>query len=226
MERCTKEMVQYQQGMPFMNLLTSKVLKMVLKVEHIAKSFGKNKVLVDVSFEMQPGSLYGIAGENGSGKSTLMKIIVGDWKSDKGKITLNSKVGYCPQQTLLFSHLTVNEHFCYFGAAYGMSEESIKERSGILMDFFNFSKFRKEQIATLSGGTQQKLNLSLALLHEPGLLVLDEPYMGFDWDTYLKFWDFAHHLKTAGCTILIVSHLITERIRFDRIFNLVNGQLE
>lgn len=198
---------------------------MILKVQNIAKSFGQNKVLQDVSFEMNPGSLVGIAGENGSGKSTLLKIIVGEWKPDGGKISSAGRLGYCPQQTLLFSQLTIDEHFQYFSAAYGLEKETWVSRSQLLMDQFNFGKYRKERVAKLSGGTQQKLNLSIALLHQPDLLILDEPYSGFDWDTYLRFWDYTIQLLKEGCAILVVTHLISEKDRFDKVFNLTEGCL-
>ena len=93
---------------------------MILKVENIAKVFGKNKVLKNVTFEMNSCALYGIVGENRSGKSTLLKIIVGEWKSDGGKISTTGRLGYCPQQILLFPQLTIDEHFRYFAAAYGI----------------------------------------------------------------------------------------------------------
>jgi len=199
---------------------------MVLKVENIAKAFGKNKVLKNVSFEMKPSSLYGIVGENGSGKSTLLKIIVGEWKSDSGKISATGRLGYCPQQTLLFSQLTVDEHFRYFAAAYGIEKETLITRSESLMNYFSFKKYQKEKIANLSGGTQQKLNLAIALLHQPKLLILDEPYNGFDWDTYLRFWNYTQQLRDEGCAILVVTHFITEKERFDKVYNLEEGQLK
>lgn len=198
---------------------------MILKVENIAKSFGKNKVLQNVSFEMNSSSLYGIVGENGSGKSTLLKIIVGEWKSDSGKISVYDRVGYCPQKALLFSQLTVDEHFRYFAAAYGIEKAELSHRSESLMNYFNFKKFNKEKIANLSGGTQQKLNLAIALLHQPKLLILDEPYNGFDWDTYLRFWDYTHQLREEGCAILVITHLLTEKNQFDKVYNLKEGQL-
>jgi len=174
---------------------------------------------------MEPGSLKGIVGENGAGKTTLMKIIVGRWKADKGKIKVNGKIGYCPQKVLLFSHLTVDENFRYFSAAYGIGKKNFLINRDALMEQFNFKAFRKEKFENLSGGTQQKLNLSIALLHQPDLLVLDEPYNGFDWDTYLRFWDYTGTLRKRGCTILIVTHLVTEKERFDTIYNLENGYL-
>ena len=199
---------------------------MVLKAEHIHKSFGKKKVLQDLSLEVTSGSLCGIVGENGSGKSTLLKILVGEWKPSRGRILIEGKIGYCPQQISLFSQLTVEEHFKYFGAAYKITPEMLLTRQQHLLEYFNYVKYLKDKVAHLSGGTCQKLNLSLAMLHNPDLLILDEPYNGFDWDTYRRFWDYIHRLREAGCAILVVSHFITEKKPFNRIFNLENGCLQ
>jgi len=200
-------------------------MNMILKVENISRSFGKHKVLKNISFEMDSSVMYGIVGENGSGKSTLLKIIAGEWKADQGSISVAGRIGYCPQKSLLFSQLTVDEHFRYFASAYRIENSMWIARSEMLMDFFNFRQYRKERISNLSGGTQQKLNLSIALLHQPDLLILDEPYNGFDWDTYMKFWAYAGQLRMQGSAILTVTHLITEKDRFDRVFDLIHGHL-
>jgi ABC-type multidrug transport system ATPase subunit len=175
---------------------------------------------------MKSGSLNAVVGENGSGKSTLLKIIVGRWRGDSGKVTFKGKIGYCPQQSLIFSDLTVDENFRYFSAAYGLDQKTSLAQSEHLLEHFDFKRYHKDKVSTLSGGTQQKLNLSLALLHQPDLLVLDEPYNGFDWETYLRFWDLTNELRKKGCIILIVCHLVNEIERFDRIYNLKNGYLD
>ncbi|MBT8393285.1 MAG: ABC transporter ATP-binding protein [Bacteroidia bacterium] len=198
---------------------------MILRSEHIVKSFGRKKVLKDISFQLEAGTITGIVGENGSGKSTLMEIIVGVRRAQNGTVQINGKLGYCPQRALLFPHLTVQEHFNYFSVAYGISKEPSKLRSTELLDHFNFAKYNQERIINLSGGTQQKLNLSISLLHKPDLLILDEPYNGFDWDTYQRFWDYTNHLRKQGCAVLIVTHLLSEKNRFDRIYELENGIL-
>jgi len=198
---------------------------MILNSEHIAKSFGRNKVLKDISFQLEAGSITGIVGENGSGKSVLMEIIVGVRSADQGAIIRNGSIGYCPQRAVLFPHLTVQEHFIYFSIAYGIGNEQSKKRSEELLNHFNYKKYQQEKIVNLSSGTQQKLNLSIALLHEPDLLILDEPYNGFDWDTYQRFWDYTNQLKNRGCAILIVTHLLSEKERLDRIYELENGIL-
>ncbi len=199
---------------------------MILKAENIVKSFGKKKVLEDLSFSMKAGTLNGIVGENGSGKSTLLKIIVGQWQADKGEVTIEGRIGYCPQEPLIFKQLTVEEHFQYFSAAYGLEKNSWQPQCETLLEHFNFKQYRTDMVYKLSGGTQQKLNLSLALLHQPKLLILDEPYNGFDWDTYLCFWEFTDKMLKKECAILVVTHLLNEKDRFDRIYNLKNGYLE
>ncbi len=158
---------------------------MILQAENIVKSFGRKKVLRGLSFGMKAGSLNGIVGENGSGKSTLLKIIVGHWQADQGKVFIEGRLGYCPQEPLVFPQLTVQEHFQYFSSAYSLPKKSSLLQTELLLEHFNFKQYRSDKVAELSGGTQQKLNLSLALLHQPQLLILDEPYNGFDWETYL-----------------------------------------
>lgn len=199
---------------------------MILKLENISKSFGKKSVLRDVSLQLKAGTLTGIVGENGSGKSTLMRIIVGDIGPTKGKVQNRGKTGYCPQEAILFSEITVKEHFRYFSAAYNIEPKVLNTRVEKLLDQFNYRKYYNTQVGNLSGGTRQKLNLSIALLHDPELLVLDEPYNGFDWDTYQKFWDYTNDLKEKGCAVLVVSHLISEKKKFDRIYKLKNGSLK
>lgn len=199
---------------------------MILKAENIVKSFGKKRVLKGLDFEIPSGTLNGIVGENGSGKSTLLKIIVGQWKADKGMISIGGKIGYCPQESLIFPQLTIEEHFKYFSAAYRLGRDSWQKSYRILLEHFNFEQYQNYKVHELSGGTQQKLNLSLALFHEPELLILDEPYNGFDWETYMHFWNFAKQLLHKGCTILVVTHLLNEKDRFDRIYHLKNGLLE
>lgn len=203
----------------------------VLTVEDIHKTFRKritlhpraNHVLRGVSFSLPHAAMVGLVGENGSGKSVLMKIIVGLMKADSGSVRLDGRLGYCPQVPLLYEKLTCEETFHLFGHAYNLTDAETEARAAELFDLLGFERFRTELVENLSGGTRQKLNLSVALLHRPDLLLLDEPYSGFDWETYLKFWQLTHSLREQGTTILIVSHFIEERSHFDKIVHLKNG---
>lgn len=203
---------------------------MILQTKNIVKSFGSKHVLKDLSFSIKKGTLTGIVGENGTGKTTLLKILVGLWKPDSGNVKINGEFGYCPQDALVFPHLTVLENFKYFTAAYGsrllnknINKNAIWEE---MLDHFKFSQYKDKPVNKISGGTAQKLNLSIALIHRPDLLILDEPYAGFDWETYEKFWDYTLKYRENGFSILMVTHLLTEKSIFDNIYHLKNGKLE
>lgn len=195
----------------------------VLSVEDVRKSYGRKAVLRGGTLQANSGELVCIVGENGSGKSTLLKIVAGILKPDGGSIHCSSRSGYCPQEPLLYEYLTIEEHFRLFGAAYNLSSEFAKQHSEELMETFSFGSYRRFKVHQLSGGTRQKLNLSLALLHDPELLLLDEPYAGFDWETYQCFLEYTRQTTGQGKCIIMVSHLVYEKHRFKRIFQLKEG---
>lgn len=194
----------------------------VLQATAIAKSFGRHRVLRDISFEVEPGTLVGIVGENGAGKSTLLRILVGDLRPDRGDVFVRGVAGYCPQIPILNESLTVAQHLDYFGAAYDIAT---CQRAEELVGTLHFAQYRTARVGTLSGGTKQKLNLTLALMHEPDVLLLDEPYQGFDWETYLRFWELATELRGRGCALVIISHMFFEQERFDRLFQIQEGEI-
>ena len=181
-------------------------------------------VLDELSLEVRAGELVGLVGENGSGKSTLMQLIVGLLGRDSGTIDRPARVGYCPQQPLLWDKLTIAEHFELFATAYRMDETKGRTAARTLMDELEFARYADYRVEKLSGGTRQKLNLAIALMHTPQLLLLDEPYSGFDWETYLRFWEMTKIRRDAGMAIVIVSHLLAERDRLDRIYELRDGK--
>lgn len=183
------------------------------------------EVLAGADITLTEGEIVGIVGGNGSGKSTLMKILVGALQADSGRVTRDGTIGWCPQESLLYDRLTVDETFELFGEAYGLADERVRARRDELAERLDFEQYLEYRIDHLSGGNRQKVNLAIALLHEPDLLLLDEPYTGFDWETYLAFWDLTDTLVDRGTTIAIISHLISERERFDRIVELEDGTL-
>lgn len=195
-------------------------------VAGLGHRFGRRVVLHDVTFDAGPGDLIGIVGENGSGKSTLLRAMVGLLRPAHGTVTIRGRLGYCDQEPALFADLTVDEHFRWFARAYGIADdpEWMSRRDALLLRYA-FDAWRGDRVATLSGGTRQKLHLALALLHDPAVLVLDEPYQGFDWETYLRFWDHAEALRRDGSTIVVVSHLVHDRERFTRLFVMQHGTL-
>lgn len=204
----------------------------VLRVEDVHKSFRRGApwrrhrahVLRGASLMVAPGELVGLVGENGSGKSTLMQIIVGLLGHDAGTVQRPARMGYCPQLPLLWEKLTVDEHFELFAQAYALVPDTAVAARDALLEELQFAKYLTYRVEELSGGTRQKLNLALALLHEPQLLLLDEPYSGFDWETYLRFWRLAERRRQDGMAILIVSHLLSERGRLTRVYELRDGR--
>lgn len=207
---------------------------LVLDVAGVTKAFSSGppwrrahtRVLDGVSLQVAPGELVGLVGENGSGKSTLMQIAVGLLARDGGTVTHADRLGYCPQLPLLWDKLTIAEHFDLFAQAYRLDPgRAERSRDGLLAEL-GFAKYLRYRVEDLSGGTRQKLNLALALLHDPQLLLLDEPYAGFDWETYLRFWEMAEERRAGGMAILVVSHLLTERDRLTRVYELRDGRCE
>jgi len=196
-----------------------------LEVRNVHKRFGKLQVLRGVDFKVSRGEIVGITGENGSGKSTLLKIIVGLLPYDQGEVILHGSFGYCPQDPLLFDDLTMEENIEYFSAAYGLDQKEGIFRGNELMKMLRCEQFKDKLARYLSGGTRQKLNLIISLLHDPDILILDEPYQGFDYESYLSFWEIAKNLKEKGKSILIASPMIYEHHYLTKIYKLENGRL-
>lgn len=206
----------------------------VLRVDDVHKAFARGiwprrrriEILRGATLQVSAGELVGLVGENGSGKSTLMKIVVGLLRRDSGSVERPGRFGYCPQVPLLWAKLTPAEHFALFAGAYHLDDRAARHQRDALVDELQFGRYLDYRVEELSGGTQQKLNLALALLHRPELLLLDEPYSGFDWETYLRFWEMAERRRADGMGILIVSHLLAERDRLTRIYVLRDGRCE
>ncbi len=193
-----------------------------LRISGVCKAYGGRPVLRDVDLDVPAGTLVGVVGENGAGKSTLLRIAVGHLAPDRGTVTRTGPVGYCPQRAVLNDAFTVGQHLRLFQMAYRLPT---LERADELMRLLAFTDCRRQQVGRLSGGTRQKLNLLIALMHDPQLLVLDEPYQGFDWDTHQRFWTLAAGLRDQGRSIIVVSHLLHDLHHFDAIAHLRQGRL-
>ncbi|WP_315913554.1 ABC transporter ATP-binding protein [Arthrobacter sp. lap29] len=203
----------------------------VLQASGITKSyhrgpwpFGQTRdVLSGVDLALHRGEVVGLTGENGSGKSTLMKILVGEMRADQGTISRSGRLGYCPQAPLVYERLTCDEHFDLFARACGMTGQAMAVSRESIYEELGFKRYARTRADQLSGGTLAKLNLGLALLADPDVLLLDEPSAGFDWDTYQKFWILVAGRRAAGRTVLIISHIVVDEDRFDRILDIRDG---
>ena len=204
----------------------------LLDAQAVTKSFRRSwwpggqrtPVLRGADLALQPGEIVGLVGENGSGKSTLMKILVGALARDGGSLRREGTLGYCHQDPVLYERLTCDEHLDLFGAAYGLEAADLERSRAELYERLEYQRFADRRVDELSGGTRAKLNLTIAMLHDPRLLFLDEPYAGFDWDTYQRFWAISEERRDAGATLLVISHFIADEERFDRIYDLVEGK--
>ena len=193
-----------------------------LAARGIRKSFGRRRVLTGLDLDIAAGELVAVVGENGTGKTTLLRILAGELRPDAGSVTIAGRPGYCPQAVVLDEALTVDQNVRYFQAAYGIDSP---DRAEELIERLGFATCRGQRAGTLSGGTKQKLSLTLALMHDPPVLLLDEPYQGFDWQTYLAFWELASELREKGTATVVISHLVFEQDRFDRICHLAGGRI-
>jgi ABC-type multidrug transport system ATPase subunit len=153
-----------------------------------------------------------------------MKSLIGSVAADSGTLVRRGTIGYCPQDPVLYERLTCDEHFALFGRAYGLTDAATTANSAELYATFGFGEWANSRVERLSGGTRSKLNLGLALLSDPDVLLLDEPYAGFDYDTYQRFWVLTRERRDQGRALLIVSHFITDVERFDRIYDLRDGR--
>ncbi len=184
----------------------------------------RTPVLAGAALDLFEGEILGVVGENGSGKSTLIKILAGDLRADAGTVQVRGSLGYCPQEPVVYPRLTCDEHLELFGRAYRMTDSVVRVRRAELYEELGFARYATQRADRLSGGTLAKLNLALALLPDPDVLLLDEPYAGFDWDTYLRFWDIVTASRGRGRAVAIVSHFIVDEERFTRVVEVRDGR--
>jgi ABC-type multidrug transport system ATPase subunit len=165
-------------------------------------------VLRGMDLRLRPGEVVGLVGENGSGKSTLMKILVGALPADAGTVRLNGRFGYCPQEPVVYERLTCDEHFELFGKAYRMTPEDERRSRRALYEALGFERYAATRADRLSGGTLAKLNLGLALLADPQVLLLDEPTEHLDV-TAADAWMATLPRLAEGRPTLVISHRLT-----------------
>jgi ABC-2 type transport system ATP-binding protein len=195
-----------------------------LAASRISKRYGRRAILTDVDFHVRHGEAVAIVGENGAGKSTLLRLCAGLLAADAGTFQRSGRVGYCPQEPGVVDLLSAEEHLLLFGAAAGLSRAEARASGRRLLESFGFADDEQAVAKQMSGGTRQKLNLGLALLGDPAVLLLDEPYQGFDMGSYVDFWAHVDTWRGEGRAVVVVTHLLTELDRVDRVVEVRDGR--
>ena len=194
----------------------------MLEVRKICKSYGKKQVLQDLSFAIQSGEVYGLLGPNGAGKTTTISILCGLIQADRGSITMNgqtssgamrSLIGVAPQENIFYKSLTCEENLHFFGQLYGLSKVACRKQAQYCLELVGLSDRAKSIAETLSGGMQRRLSMAIALVHQPQLVVLDEPTTGLDIEARYEIWELIRKLCSQDTAILLTTHMLEEAER-------------
>jgi len=191
-----------------------------LRLTGVSKRYRRRTVFSNVDLTVRAGEVTAIVGANGCGKSTLLRICAGLVRPSGGTVQRTRRVGFVPQDGGTAGWLTAQEHFALFGAAAGLASGRARSTGEHLAGRLAWRPTRDQLAQHLSGGTRQKLNLVLGELHAPDLLLLDEPYQGFDQGTYLDFWQQVHAWRHAGKAVVVVTHLLHDLQHVDHVYDL------
>ncbi len=206
----------------------------MLKVEHVSKSYGDLLAVDDLSFEVKSGEIFGLLGLNGAGKTTTFRMIMGLIDDYEGTITLNGKridyditdkIGFLTEERSLLTKMTVLQQIEYYGVLKGMEEEEIEEKLDKYLKLFQMDNVKNKKIKELSKGNQQKIQFISAIIHEPKLLILDEPFSGLDPLNVELFKEVILNLKSKGTSIIFSSHRL-EHVEYfcEKLVILVKGK--
>ena len=205
----------------------------MLKVNHISKSYGSIKAINDLSFEVSEGEIFGLLGVNGAGKTTTFRMIVGLLEPDDGTITLNSKnidyditddIGFLTEERSLFIKMSVLEQILFYGNLKGLDNKEIEKRLDYWLDRLKITEYKNEKIKNLSKGNQQKIQFIAAVINEPKLLILDEPFTGLDPFNVEILMQALREMAKKGTIVIFSSHRMEHVEMFcDRLLILVKG---
>lgn len=207
----------------------------IIHVKNVSHSFGKEKVLDNVNLLIQEGEIFGLLGPSGAGKTTLVKLIVGILEATQGEIVISGKVvpslelltdiGYMAQADALYSELSAKENLQFFAQIYRLKKQMQRERIDNVLKVVGLSDHANKTINQFSGGMKRRLSLSIALLHQPKLLILDEPTVGIDPVLRQSIWSELRKLKEDGMTIIVTTHVMDEAEKCDRLAMLRDGRI-
>jgi ABC-2 type transport system ATP-binding protein len=210
----------------------------IISVKELTKRFG-NFVAVDaISFNVTRGEIFGFLGANGAGKTTAMRMLCGLSNPTSGKATvagydvgtnpeyIKQNIGYMSQKFSLYEDLTVRENIRFYGGIYGLSVERINEKTAFLLNELHLTEQKNQLVKNLPLGWKQKLSFSVAMLHEPPLIFLDEPTGGVDPVTRREFWELIYAASAKGTTVFVTTHYMDEAEYCNRVSIMVDGRIE
>jgi ABC-2 type transport system ATP-binding protein len=204
----------------------------VLSIEKLRKSYGKRSVLQDLTLNIWPGEIYGLLGPNGAGKTTTINIICNLLRADSGAIAIDNQavseatkklIGVAPQENLLYKTLSCEENLNFYARIYGLKAQQRQQQVQDCLAAVNLADRAKSPVETLSGGMQRRLNIAVALVHQPKLVILDEPTTGLDIEARYEIWDLIRGLKSKGITTLLTTHLLDEAERLCQRIGILKG---
>ncbi len=210
----------------------------MLSISHIIKNFENVNALKNVSLNIQNGEFFGLIGPNGAGKSTLMNIIVGFLEADSGKVSidgevisskniqLRKKIGYVPQEISLYLELSAYQNLRLFGEFYNLTSKKLEEKIDSVLELVQLTDRRKDAVKDFSGGMKRRLNLAASLLHDPEIVLCDEPTVGVDPQSRNAIFEMLSELNKSGKTIVYTTHYMEEAERLcSRLAIIDNGDV-
>jgi ABC-2 type transport system ATP-binding protein len=213
----------------------------VLSLSHLRKSFGSTLAVDDLSLDLKPGEVFGLLGPNGAGKSTTINMAVGLVRPDSGRVELQAAgqapgdpasartrrlIGVCPQSLAIYDELTGEENLRFFGSMYGLAGPAQTARTRDLLSLVGLTDRARDRAKTYSGGMKRRLNLAAAVVHDPPLVMLDEPTVGVDPQSRNAIYDIVRGMQSRGTTILYTTHYMEEAQRLcDRVGIIDHGRL-
>ncbi|MBL4568390.1 MAG: ABC transporter ATP-binding protein [Flavobacteriaceae bacterium] len=210
----------------------------VIEAENLTKKFGDFTAVNNITFEVKKGEIFGFLGANGAGKTTAMKMLIGISSPTYGNAKvagfdvyknaedIKKNIGYMSQKFAMYDDLTVKENITFYGGIYGLSRKRIKEKRNQLIEELGLQEVTNELVSSLPLGWKQKLAFSVALLHDPKIIFLDEPTGGVDPITRRQFWEMIYKTANKGTTVFVTTHYMDEAEYCDRVSIMVDGKIE
>lgn len=211
---------------------------LAIEAENMVKKFGSFVANDHLTFSVDKGEIFGFLGANGAGKTTAIRILCGLSKPTSGKIrvagfdvfteteSIKRRIGYMSQRFSLYEDLTVSENFRFYGGIYGMKRADIKSKTSEMLSRLDILKYENTVIASLPLGIRQKLAFSVAIMHTPEIVFLDEPTGGVDPITRRQFWEMIYEAAASGITVFVTTHYMDEAEYCNRVSIMVDGRIE